>query len=166
MDRIYSPWRSQYIESFNEEKKEECFLCGAIHSVNENKERLIIARESHCIVLLNKYPYNSGHTLVVPLHHISDLDDLTTDELVAVMATTKKVVSAMKDAFHPHGFNIGINIGQSAGAGLPGHLHFHIVPRWNGDANFTATISDMKVISTAMENTRLALIEKMNDSHL
>ena len=165
MERIWSPWRSQYIDNLKEEKNnttEKCFLCTAINSANsDNKnsdeELLIVARREKCIIIMNKYPYNSGHTLVVPLRHIANFEELETDELVSIMNTIQEVVVAMKRLFNPHGFNIGINIGQSAGAGVPDHLHFHIVPRWNGDANFTATIADIKIISHAIEDTRLQL---------
>lgn len=172
MEILWSPWRSQYISTFNEKKNDSnsvlggeslnCFLCDAINSKGEDIERLIVTRREKCIVVLNKYPYNSGHTLVVPLRHISDFCELTSEELTDIMQTTQEVITAMKDQMHPHGFNIGINIGQSAGAGLPGHLHFHIVPRWNGDSNFTATISDMKTISTDMERTRQELAKLLN----
>ncbi|MPN28296.1 AP-4-A phosphorylase [bioreactor metagenome] len=111
---------------------------------------------------MNKYPYNSGHTLVVPLRHISNFEDLESDELTSIMLTVQEVITAMKQAFNPHGFNVGINIGTSAGAGLPGHLHFHIVPRWNGDSNFTATIADIKIVSSAIEDTRLQLSALLN----
>jgi ATP adenylyltransferase len=165
MERIWSPWRSQYISSFGEKDDTKnninnhntCFICEAINSINEDVERLIVARKKNSIILLNKYPYNSGHTLVAPLQHLSDFQELSGDILVSIMSDIQEVVTAMKTAFKPHGFNIGINVGQSAGAGLPGHLHFHIVPRWNGDSNFTATIADMKVISSSMEQTRLQL---------
>jgi len=165
MERIWSPWRSQYIDNLNDNDKKnkiekKCFLCDAINSDgNSNKENLIVARREKCIIIMNKYPYNSGHTLIVPLRHIADFLELENEELVSIMNTIQEVVAAIKQLFNPHGFNIGINIGQSAGAGLPDHLHFHIVPRWNGDANFTTTVADIKIISHSIEDTRAKLAE-------
>lgn len=117
-----------------------------------DKELLIVARRPMCIVLMNKYPYNSGHLLVCPNRHIADFQLFTAEELTSIMSTIQEMTTGMKELFNPHGFNIGINVGQSAGAGLPEHLHFHIVPRWNGDSNFTATIADLKVFPDAMES--------------
>jgi len=165
MERIWSPWRSQYIDNLNAEKnktEKKCFLCEAINSKeSSNKENLIVARREKCIIIMNKYPYNSGHILIVPLRHIADFSELENEELVSIMNTIQEVVAAMKKLFNPHGFNIGINIGQAAGAGLPDHLHFHIVPRWNGDANFTATVADIKIISHSIEDTRAKLAEQL-----
>lgn len=163
MEIIWSPWRSKYIETFKDKSSDsECFLCNAINSKDRDEELLIVTRRDKCIVIMNKYPYNSGHTLVVPLRHISNFEDLESDELTSIMLTVQEVITAMKQAFNPHGFNVGINIGTSAGAGLPGHLHFHIVPRWNGDSNFTATIADIKIVSSAIEDTRLQLSALLN----
>jgi ATP adenylyltransferase len=163
MERVWSPWRSEYIETLNDKdkKENECFICNAINSSNEDEKFLIVARRKKCIVIMNKYPYNSGHILVCPLRHISEFEEFEIDELQDIMITIQEVVAAMKEELIPHGFNIGLNIGYSAGAGLPGHLHFHIVPRWNGDANFTATIADVKFFPTSLEDTRSKLSKKL-----
>jgi len=100
-----------------------------VHSIDQDKDFLIVARRSSCIVIMNKFPYNSGHVLVCPLRHISDFNSFTSEELFSIHSTTQELTSAMQHLFSPHGFNIGINIGQSAGAGVPDHLHYHIVPR-------------------------------------
>jgi len=110
---------------------------------------------------MNKFPYNSGHVLVCPLRHISDYNEFTYEELYSFFGASQKITAIMKHLFNPHGFNIGINIGQSAGAGLPDHLHFHIVPRWNGDCNFTVAIADVKIISESIEDTRVKLSEAL-----
>jgi ATP adenylyltransferase len=183
MKRVWSPWRSQYIEQLNENiqtfqgkenKKEEdnatmhrattkdCFICNAINSTGKDKELLIVARREKCIIIMNKYPYNSGHTLICPLRHISQFEDFENDELMNIMNTSQEIIVAIKSVLAPHGFNFGINIGQSAGAGLPSHLHFHIVPRWNGDSNFTASIADVKFYPDSLEDTRIKLARILN----
>lgn len=167
MKRIWSPWRSKYIRNFSEfktkkGKKKECFICDAIKSKDKDEELLIVARREKCIIVMNKYPYNSGHTLICPLRHISEFEDFENDELINIINTSQEVISAIKDLLHPHGFNFGLNVGQESGAGLPEHLHFHIVPRWNGDANFTSTIADVKFYPESLENTRKQLSELLN----
>ena len=161
MERIWSPWRSEYIKTFTD-KENGCFVCDAINSKNEDKKYLIVTRRDKCIVIMNKYPYNSGHLLVCPLRHISQFEEFETAELINIMDTSQEIIAKMKELFNPHGFNFGLNIGKSAGAGLPGHLHFHIVPRWNGDSNFTATIADVKFYSNSLEDTRIKLYEILN----
>ncbi|MFN3305818.1 MAG: HIT family protein [Candidatus Kapaibacteriota bacterium] len=152
MEILWSPWRSQYIESFKDEGKEPiCFVCEAIEKVEEAKQRLVVFRTLHTIVLLNKFPYNAGHLLVCPIKHTPTLDDLTNDELLDLISVVRTSTNVLKKAFKPHGFNIGINIGRVAGAGLPEHIHFHVLPRWNGDTSFISVISDTKVISQSME---------------
>lgn len=176
MERIWSPWRSQYIDTLKNttKNKSDCFICDAINASKDitdkttfeqiTKEFLIVAKREHCIVIMNKYPYNSGHTLVAPLKHISEIEKLSAEEITSIMTTIQEVIAAMKKTFVPHGFNVGVNIGQSAGAGLPEHIHFHIVPRWNGDSNFTSTVADIRIISHELESTRLQLVELLNDN--
>ena len=166
MERVWSPWRSEYIKTFTDKENktsDECFVCDAIASINNDKDFLIVTKREKCIVIMNKYPYNSGHVLVCPLRHISQFEDFENEELLDIMNTTKEVIAAMKELFNPHGFNFGLNVGASAGAGLPGHLHFHIVPRWNGDSNFTATIADVKFYASSLEDTRIKLSEILNN---
>ena len=165
MERIWSPWRSKYIKAFNDaknKKENECFVCDAINSNNKDKELLIVTKREKCIVIMNKYPYNSGHLLVCPLRHISQFEEFEDDELLNIMNTKQEIIVVMKELFNPHGFNFGLNVGKSAGAGLPDHLHFHIVPRWNGDANFTATIAEVKFYANSLEDTRNKLSKMLN----
>ena len=164
MKNIFSPWRSQYIHSLADQQNENpnsCFICDAVNSTNQDSDFLIVARRSLCIVIMNKFPYNSGHILVCPNRHIANFNDFTTEELSTIMNTKQEIIKVMQEIMNPHGFNIGINIGQAAGAGLPQHLHYHIVPRWNGDCNFIATIADIKIISEAILDTRTKLAEAL-----
>ena len=163
MERIWSPWRSKYIKTFSNKKQtNECFICDAINSNNQDKEFLIVTRRTKCIIIMNKYPYNSGHLLVCPLRHISKFEEFEAEELLNIMTTTQEIIVVLKELFNPHGFNFGLNVGQSAGAGLPEHLHFHIVPRWNGDANFTSTIAEAKFYANSLEETRKKLSDMLN----
>jgi ATP adenylyltransferase len=160
MEILWSPWRSKYIESFKEEKdNEQCFVCAAIENPAEDAERLVVYRSPFSIVIMNKYPYNAGHLLVCPLKHSATLDSLSTDELLDLIQTVRLSVNVLEKAMSPHGFNIGINVGRVAGAGLPEHIHFHVIPRWNGDTSFISVISDTKVISQSMEEIRNKLID-------
>ncbi|MBK9248007.1 MAG: HIT domain-containing protein [Ignavibacteria bacterium] len=151
MDNLWSPWRSQYINSFGDSEPEGCFLCaGALHT-HEDTERLIVARLKTCYVVMNRYPYNSGHLLVAPYRHIGELPMLTVDERNDLMDTINIASEVLTLVYKPHGINIGANIGRAAGAGVPGHIHFHLVPRWNGDTNFMPLFAEVKVISESME---------------
>ncbi|MEI6090177.1 MAG: HIT domain-containing protein [bacterium] len=154
MKTLWSPWRSQYIDTFSDEcskADENCFICRAVENIDDDKTGLVVARYEKVIVLMNKYPYNSGHLLVAPNRHTGDILELTTDELCAINLACQKSVEILTKLYHPNGFNIGANLGECAGAGLPGHLHYHVLPRWVGDTSFVSTISDTKVISFDME---------------
>ncbi len=152
MEILWSPWRSKYIESFSENNENpSCFVCDAIHNPIEEKERLVVFRTKCSIVLLNKYPYNSGHLLICPIKHVPMLDELKDDELLDLIKVVRLAINYLGEVLRPQGYNVGINIGRVAGAGLPEHIHFHVVPRWNGDTSFISVISDTKVISQSME---------------
>jgi ATP adenylyltransferase len=160
MEILWSPWRSKYIETFKDEDKNKsnsCFLCDAALTKGKDKELLVVHRNKLCFVILNKYPYNNGHSLIAPYRHVATLNELTDDELFELFNTTRITVTALQEIYNPNGYNIGINIGRVAGAGLPGHIHVHVVPRWNGDTSFTAVISDVKVVSQSLEDTQKIL---------
>ena len=116
-----------------------------------DEDGLVVARGELVYVVLNLYPYNPGHSMVVPYRRISELEDLTTEESAELMAFTQRVIRVIKAVSHPHGFNVGLNLGRAAGAGLPGHLHWHVVPRWNGDTNFMPVLGDTKVIVQSLD---------------
>ncbi len=156
METLWSPWRSKYIGTFKDEEaksKEKCFLCTAAESPLRDKELYVVARRKHCFAVLNLYPYNNGHVLVAPYRHTGDFEKLSEEESNEIMHLSKEVTSALKYIYSPHGFNFGANIGNSSGAGLPEHIHFHIVPRWNGDTSFISIVSDTKIVSVAIEET-------------
>ncbi|HPI18819.1 MAG TPA: HIT domain-containing protein [Candidatus Kapabacteria bacterium] len=165
MEILWSPWRSQYIDTFKEEKNSQkagCFICEAINAVELEKERLVVARFEFCIVMLNKFPYNNGHILIAPKKHTGDMDKLPDEEAFEILQTTRKATKILTKVFNPNGFNIGMNLGRVAGAGLPDHLHVHIVPRWNGDSNFMPVIADVKVVSQSLEQTQEILANEFN----
>jgi ATP adenylyltransferase len=165
MDRLFSPWRSQYIESFLHSGKgeEDCVLCAA-HLDAVDEHHLVVARTRSCYALLNKYPYNSGHLMVVPYRHTGDFASLDPGELNEIMALLQRLSAGLAAVLRPDGFNIGSNLGRPAGAGIDQHLHFHIVPRWNGDTNFMPVLADTKMISEDMHATWKKLRAYLDDT--
>ena len=160
MERLFSPWRSKYIETFSHSTngKSNCVLCDAFKAQNDD-EQYIVTRGKTCFVIMNRYPYNSGHLMIVPYRHVAALTELTGEESLEVMTLLKKMTNALQSISQPHGFNIGSNIGRAAGAGIDQHIHFHIVPRWNGDTNFMPILADTKMISEDMKES-LAKLRK------
>lgn len=156
MQRMFSPWRSKYIASFSEEPSSGCILCKAYQQISENDD-YVVTKGKCCYVVMNLYPYNSGHLMVVPYRHISNFTDLTDDESLEIMSLLKKISWALTEIMKPDGYNIGSNIGRSAGAGIDEHIHFHIVPRWNGDTNFMPILGDTKLISEDIRETLMKL---------
>ncbi|MBW8001415.1 MAG: HIT domain-containing protein [Planctomycetes bacterium] len=145
---LWAPWRIKYIQGLNQEKN--CFLCHNLENPQEDDKNLVLWRTPNCMVVLNFYPYNNGHLLIAPNRHIAELDQATDEEMLEMTKLIRESQKALSLAINPHGFNIGANIGRCAGAGLPGHLHFHIVPRWDGDTNFMHVCSDTDVISQSL----------------
>lgn len=154
MKRLFSPWRSKYIASFADSAKKHkgCILCKA-YRAKDDDANLIVKRGKHCYVIMNLFPYNSGHLMVVPYRHIPTLVELSEQESSEVMALLKSMTVALRKTVKPNGFNIGSNINRSAGAGIDGHVHFHIVPRWSGDTNFMPILADTKMISEDLRAT-------------
>ncbi|MGH2732562.1 MAG: HIT family protein [Actinomycetota bacterium] len=150
MERLFRPWRMSYVEGPKDEQG--CFLCDDAVSDDE-RGRHILARSAHGIVVLNRYPYNGGHLMVAPLRHVAEPADLSPAERGEVMDLLGQCVEALKAEFKPAGFNLGANLGRVAGAGLPGHFHLHVVPRWEGDTNFMPILGEAKVIPEALEAT-------------
>lgn len=128
----------------------DCFLCDSAAS-GVCRERLVVFSQPPVQVVMNLYPYNNGHLLVAPTRHVGDIGELTDDEMTTLFATVRTATGWLEEVYTPHGFNIGMNLGRVAGAGLPGHLHIHIVPRWNGDSNFMPVVGGTKVMSEGLE---------------
>jgi ATP adenylyltransferase len=150
---LFAPWRMDYIKSVVKgEDDEGCFLCQAAAATGEDdrRKRLVLWTTDHMSVLINRYPYTNGHLLIAPKAHKADLEELTEAEQLDLQRQTTEAVGLLKRAMSPQGFNIGINIGRCAGAGLPGHLHQHVVPRWNGDTNFMGVVGEVRVVPQAM----------------
>ena len=150
MDQLWAPWRLEYIAKPAPPKSGECFICSAL-ATDKDRENLVALRSSQSVVVLNRFPYNNGHLLIAPNAHKGELHELDQGELLEVMETLRRMVTVLRDLIKPEGFNIGLNLGRVAGAGLPGHLHWHVVPRWNGDTNFMPVLGDAKVISQSLE---------------
>lgn len=154
MQRMWSPWRSKYIETFKKPKrkgKQSLFTSAA--RGRDDKRHLIVWRGTHCFVIMNRFPYNSGHLLVVPYRQVSDVRKLTPEEMTEIMVTVQRSMRALDTVMHPQGYNFGANFGRISGAGIDDHVHFHIVPRWNGDTNFMPILADTKVVSEDMRQT-------------
>lgn len=163
--QLWAPWRLAYVASTDPQPTphSNCFLCNYRDSTAD-RENLVLYRSTHAFVVLNRFPYNNGHLLVAPLSHTADLRDLTPEESADCQRLLQVMVSAEEAVMRPDGFNIGLNLGRVAGAGLPGHLHWHIVPRWNGDTNFMPVISDTKVIPQSLEALYQLLTAKLAEA--
>jgi len=147
MENLFSPWRSLYIESFkNEPSEKRCVFCDAL-ARDEDEETLIVYRGETCFVIMNRFPYNSGHLLVIPNRHTAEFAKLSSQESTECQRLLVASSTALQSLIHPHGFNLGMNLGRAAGAGIEEHLHWHIVPRWNGDTNFLPVLAEVKVVS-------------------
>ena len=142
MKAIWAPWRMEYIR---QPKTDGCFLCD-ICTGTADRDNLVLRRGRVCALVMNRFPYNNGHLMVAPYRHVPDLAALTDDERLETMRMLDEGVRALKLAIRPDGFNLGINLGRVAGAGLDTHLHTHIVPRWNGDTNFMPVLADVKIV--------------------
>ena len=157
MKRLFSPWRSAYIRTFKHEKKsKKCLFC-RIAKEKKDAKNLVVWRGKTCFALMNLFPYNAGHLLVVPYKHTSQFENLSVEEYAETMKATARCIKALKKLSAPHGFNVGMNLGRVAGAGIEHHVHIHIVPRWNGDTNFLPVLSDTKMISEDMRTMRKKL---------
>src|SRR3954470_11867345 len=143
MDHLWSPWRLPYILRGGEDTG--CVFCTALNG--PEGDPLIVFRGRACFVILNLYPYNNGHLLVVPNRHIASLADATGEELSEFIELTRRCELALREAYSPHGLNMGINLGKPAGAGVLDHVHMHIVPRWNGDTNFMTVVGETRVLA-------------------
>ncbi len=152
-DQLWAPWRLAYIQGAKDgdPKDQGCFLCRDRDDPRDD-ENFVVARSEKTLVVLNRYPYNNGHLLVAPAAHAAELDQLEDDVLLECQRRLAAMVALYRRILQPHGFNIGLNLGRAAGAGLPGHLHWHLVPRWTGDTNFMTVVDDVRVISQSLQS--------------
>jgi ATP adenylyltransferase len=148
MERMFRQ-RMEYMRSVPEPV---CFLCTDA-GTDDLEGNFILQRNELCLIVLNRYPYNSGHLLVSPLRHVGELEELTKEELDELLAATMRAMAALRAAMEPEGFNVGANLGSAAGAGVPGHLHMHVVPRWSGDTNLMPVLAETKVLPEGLEQT-------------
>ena len=159
---LWAPWRIKYIQGLSESS--ECFICHNLENPDDDDKNLVLWRSNLCLVVLNRFPYNNGHLLIAPARHIPDLDQATDEELLEMTKLVRESQKALSLAMKPHGFNVGMNFGRCAGAGLPEHLHIHLVPRWDGDTNFMSVCSDTNVISQSLVGLH-ELLKKISKEH-
>jgi len=153
--RLWAPWRLEYIQA---EKPAGCIFCDAAAGADRD-DSLVVARSLRSFVLLNLYPYNSGHVMVVPFRHVAVLRDLDDEELLDLSRLVDRTVGVLEQVLRPEGYNIGLNLGRAAGAGVEDHLHVHVVPRWVGDTNFMPVLAETKVLPEHLRTTRARLAE-------
>ncbi|HKV89345.1 MAG TPA: HIT domain-containing protein [Candidatus Dormibacteraeota bacterium] len=150
MERLWAPWRMQYIGG---QPKAGCLFCRVIENPDGEDADLVVWRPKGAIVMLNKFPYNPGHAMVAPLAHRATLEDLDDEQTTQVMRAVRRTLTVLRHELKPDGFNFGANIGRPAGAGIPDHVHLHAVPRWTGDTSFMAVIDDVRVVNEALAET-------------
>ncbi len=158
MDKMWAPWRMEYI--LNSDREEGCVFCNRINR-KDDKNDLILWRGERAFIIMNKYPYNNGHLMVVPNRHVGEFHLLTAEEHSEMSGLLDLSMEALKVSMEPQGFNIGMNLGRVAGAGIESHLHYHIVPRWNGDTNFMPIVGNTKVISESLERSYEKIAEAL-----
>ena len=161
MERMWAPWRMEYI---TEEPKPGCLFCRVIENPDDKDAALVVWRPHGAIVLLNKFPYNPGHAMVAPVAHVGALEDLDDAQSADLMRALQRTIKVLKATLKPEGFNIGANIGRVAGAGMPDHVHIHVVPRWNGDTNFMPVLAEVKVVNEHLVQTAAKLSEAFASS--
>jgi ATP adenylyltransferase len=152
-ERLWAPWRLAYVATAAKDgdaHEAGCFLCRYRDDPQHDAENFVISRGEYTLTVLNRFPYNNGHVLVAPLAHKAALDDLNDGELLGCMHELRRLAATYAGILQADGFNIGLNLGRAAGAGLPGHLHWHLVPRWDGDTNFMTVVDDVRVISQSL----------------
>ena len=164
MDQIWAPWRLKYITKIAKKKSGGCVFCRILKE-KKDKQNLVLCRTKYCYAVMNLYPYNNGHILILPNRHVNDLSKLKKDEREDLMDLLQTIKSILNKTIRPQGYNIGINLGKVAGAGFPGHLHIHIVPRWKGDVNFMPVTAQTKVISQSLKLLHQKLFDAYKRRH-
>lgn len=150
MDHLYTPWRMAYIKG-EKQPVQGCVFCNKVNGSDEAEH--VIARSEYVYVTLNRFPYNNGHLMIVPYEHVASQEELPVEALTDLIVTVNRAIAVLRAAYNPQAFNLGANIGAAAGAGIAEHYHFHVVPRWSGDANFMSTVGETRVIPDTLDNT-------------
>ena len=158
MERLWSPWRARYIASGVDAQADGCVFCRIAGDPEHDADNFVLHRATHAFVLLNLYPYITGHLLVVPYLHTSELDSLGKEISDEMMDLSKRSLSALREVYAPSGFNVGMNLGAAAGAGIADHVHIHVLPRWSGDTNFMTTVGESRVIPEDLKTTYTRLL--------
>jgi ATP adenylyltransferase len=155
LDHLWAGWRRQYIETATDETQDgdACVFCRILASGQADADTLILWRGQWCLAILNAYPYTSGHLMVMPLRHVAALEDLGDEEAAELFDALRRAVVAVKSAYRPDGLNVGANLGRAGGAGIPGHLHLHVLPRWDGDTNFMTAVAEARVLPESLGET-------------
>jgi ATP adenylyltransferase len=151
MDRLWTPWRSAYMQENRD--KSRCIFCEAAADGAADERTLVVARGSLCFVMLNRYPYTSGHLMIAPYAHVSRLAGTTEATTAEMMSLTRRAEEVLESIYRPDGLNLGMNLGEAAGAGIEQHIHMHVLPRWKGDANFMTSVGETRIIPEALEET-------------
>lgn len=163
-NNLWAPWRIKYIQGLS--RKSACFLCDYIRQPDGDRDNLVLWRTRHSMVVFNRFPYNNGHLLITPLRHIASLDQADEAEQLDLIKLIRECQKVLGLSVRPHGFNVGMNFGRCAGAGLPDHLHIHVVPRWDGDTNYMHVCSDTDVISQSLTELYDQMKELSQQHHL
>lgn len=149
LDRLWADWRSTYVSSIGDSEGSGCVICNLVNATDD-AEALVLERTDATITVMNLYPYGSGHLMVSPIRHAAAYDDLSDDENIALARAQMRALQAVRAAYNPEGVNVGANLGKAAGAGVPGHLHVHVLPRWLGDTNFMTAIAEVRVLPESL----------------
>ncbi|MEE8110662.1 MAG: HIT domain-containing protein [bacterium] len=151
MERLWAPWRMAYIKG--EDSEEGCFFCRKLAEDDKDADNYVLHRSELAFVIMNVFPYSNGHLMISPRRHTGDFLDLSEEEAAELMRLTRRCIQVLGETLQPHGFNVGLNLGEAAGAGISDHLHVHLVPRWKGDTNFMPVLADVKVIPDHLTHT-------------
>ena len=157
-DHLWAPWRFDYVSQADESNKSGCVFCDMTQK-SVDRDQLILHRDDEVFVVLNAYPYTSGHLMVMPYRHVAKIGEMTDSELLQINQNLVRAVSWIEKVMKPDGYNFGVNMGRAAGAGIPGHIHWHVVPRWDGDTNFMTAIGNVRVIPQDLRMTWDLLVE-------
>ena len=159
---LFAPWRFKYVKRAEKNETEECVFCTSVNK-GVGFVSLLLHKGTHASIILNKYPYNNGHTMVIPNRHTADFNELTPQEFTELNSLLKRAHNALQRGYEPQGMNIGMNLGRTGGAGIIDHMHYHLIPRWNGDTNFMPIVGGTKVISESLEETYKKLLPLVRD---